>query len=89
MMITDAEARIVAVNPAFCAITGYTANEVLGHTPAMLRSTEHDQAFYREMRRSLTDHGHWQGEIWNRRKNGEVYPEWLSVAGRARGRRLV
>jgi diguanylate cyclase (GGDEF)-like protein/PAS domain S-box-containing protein len=80
MMITDAEARIVAVNPAFCTITGYTASEVLGHTPAMLRSTEHDQAFYSEMRRSLTDHGHWQGEIWNRRKNGEVYPEWLSVA---------
>jgi diguanylate cyclase (GGDEF)-like protein/PAS domain S-box-containing protein len=80
MTITDGESRIVAVNPAFCAITGYTPAEVIGRTPAVLNSGRQDEAFYREMWRSLKETGQWQGEIWNRRKDGGIFPEWLSIA---------
>ncbi len=80
MVITDAEARILAVNPAFSAITGYALGDVLGHTPAVLNSGRQGKEFYHKMWKDLTEHGTWQGEIWNRRKDGEFYPEWLSVA---------
>lgn len=80
MTITDANSRIVAVNPAFCAISGYDVAEVLGKTPAILNSGRHDKDFYRKMWGDLHAHGQWHGEIWNRRKNGGVYPEWLSIA---------
>ncbi len=79
MTITDPQSRIIAVNPAFCAITGYRANEVLGQTPAVLNSGRQDTAFYRDMWTALTTHGKWRGEIWNRRKDGGIYPEWLSI----------
>lgn len=80
ILMTDAEARIVAVNPAFEEITGYREAEVLGHTPAMLRSGRHDPAFYRAMWECLEKEGQWRGEVWNRRKNGEVYPERTSLS---------
>ena len=78
--ITDSHARIVSVNPAFSKITGYTAEEALGQNPRILKSHLHDQAFYKAMWQALVHDGQWEGEIWNRRKNGEVYPEWLSVS---------
>ncbi len=79
MLVTDAENVILRINRAFTDITGYTAEEVVGRTPRMLRSGRHDTAFYAAMRETIQRTGSWQGEIWNRRKNGEVYPEWLSI----------
>ena len=79
-MITDADNRIMAVNPAFTRITGYQEAEVLGGTPALLSSGRHSEAFFERMWRTLYEEGRWQGEIWNRRSNGEVYPQWLSIS---------
>ena len=80
VMVTDAQRRIVLVNDTFSRVTGYSAEEALGRTPAMLQSGRQDAAFYAEMWRGIDETGHWQGEIWNRRKNGEIYPEFLSVS---------
>ncbi|MGE0388184.1 MAG: EAL domain-containing protein [Gammaproteobacteria bacterium] len=79
IIVTDAQARIVAVNPAFCAISGYTAEEAIGSKPSLQRSGQHDAGFYDAMWRALDSRGFWQGEIWNRRKNGEIYPGWENV----------
>lgn len=79
VMVTDADARILAVNPAFSELTGYREDEVLGQTAHMLSSGQHDAAFYQTMRESLDSLGRWSGEINNRRKNGELYTEWLSL----------
>ncbi len=79
IMITDAGNRIVAVNRAFCEITGYAENEAVGRTPAILSSGKHDADFYRDLWRGLSETGKWSGEIWNRRKGGEVYAEWLTI----------
>jgi diguanylate cyclase (GGDEF)-like protein/PAS domain S-box-containing protein len=80
VMITDAEARLVAVNRAFSGITGYGEAEVLGRNPRILGSGRHPPEFYRAMWEQVEGEGHWQGEIWNRRKSGEVYPEWLTIS---------
>ena len=80
VMITDIGGAIIAVNPAFCRITGYSAEEVVGQTPALLKSGRQDAAFYVEFWRALRAEGSWQGEMYNRRKNGEIYPEWLTVS---------
>ena len=77
--VTDADNRIKAVNPAFSVITGYTAEEVLGKNPRILGSGHHGTEFYETMWKSITTRGCWEGEIWNRRKNGDVYPEWLNI----------
>lgn len=77
--VTDAQNRIVAVNPAFCSITGYTEMEALGQNPKLLNSGRHSEHFYQEMWDELQRKGRWQGEIWNRRKSGEIFPEWLSI----------
>jgi len=79
VMLTDAEGRIVEINPAFTRITGYTLDEVRGQNPHILSSGRQDLDFYQEMWRDIETNGHWDGEIWNRRKNGEVYPEWLNI----------
>jgi len=79
MVVTDTDTVILRVNRAFTDITGYTAEEVVGKKTNLLKSGRHDQAFYAEMWQSLRSQGVWQGEIWNRRKNGEVYPEWLTI----------
>lgn len=79
VFVTDTENRIIMVNPAFTIITGYSESEVLGRNPKMLGSGRHGTEFYTDMWKNLTETGQWQGEIWNRRKNGEVYPEWLSI----------
>ena len=78
--VTDAHQKILLTNPAFTAITGYSLAEVAGRNPRVLASGRHDGGFYSEMWRHIQAHGLWQGEIWNRRKNGEVYPQWLTVS---------
>ncbi len=80
IFITDAENRILRVNRAFTSVTGYRLGEVLGANPRVLSSGRQSQEFYRDVWRSLQTEGHWSGEIWNRRKSGEVYPEWLSLS---------
>jgi diguanylate cyclase (GGDEF)-like protein/PAS domain S-box-containing protein len=79
IFVTDADNKILMVNPAFTIITGYGESDVLGMDPKILSSGRHREEFYVEMWNSLNENGRWQGEIWNRRKNGEVYPEWLSI----------
>jgi diguanylate cyclase (GGDEF)-like protein/PAS domain S-box-containing protein len=78
--LTTPDGHIVAANPAFTQITGYTEEEVLGQTPSILKSGQHSSLFYEQMWQSLQQAGAWAGEVWNKRKNGEVYPEWLSIS---------
>ena len=80
VLVTDAERRIVEINPAFTKITGYSREEVIGRTPRILSSGRHSREFYDQMNRQLQETGRWQGKIWNRRKNGEVFPEILSIS---------
>ena len=80
ILVTDSERRILSVNPAFEAVTGYTATELIGKTPAFVASARCDERFYGAMYEVLESTGHWQGEVWNQRKDGEVYPEWLGVS---------
>jgi len=80
IMITDLNRNILSINPSFTEITGYTNADVLGQTPLLLKSQRHDASFYRRMWESISLHGYWQGEIWNRRKSGELYPEWLTLS---------
>ncbi len=80
VMITDARGRLQAVNQAFEAITGYPEEEAIGQDTAFLRSGHHDDAFFQAMGKTLASAGYWQGEVWNRRKNGEIYPEWLTIS---------
>lgn len=77
--LTDAQGTIRRINPAFSEITGYTPQEVIGLTPRILKSEHHPAAFYKEMWRKLIREGYWEGEIWNRRKNGSIYPEWEMI----------
>ncbi len=79
MVITDTESVILRINTAFTESTGYTEQEALGRKISLLKSGRHDAAFYAAMWDSLLNVGTWQGEIWDRRKNGEIYPKWLSI----------
>ena len=79
VIVTDARGHILSVNRAFTQITGYEADEALGQSMRLVHSGRHGKAFYSQMWTLLTQTGHWQGEIWNRRKNGEIYPEWLTI----------
>lgn len=78
-IITDKNGFIISTNTSFCNITGYTKDEAIGKPTSLLNSGIHDKSFYENMWDSLTHYSKWQGEIWNKRKNGEVYPEWLSI----------
>jgi len=78
--MTDHQGNILFVNRAFSQITGYTQEEVLGKNPSLLSSGRHSREFYQEMWEELTARGSWTGEIWNRKKDGTVYPEWLSIS---------
>lgn len=80
IMVTDADNRIVRVNPAFTRITGYRADDVQGQSPSILASGQHDAAFYRAIDQSLADKGRWEGETVNRRKDGRLFVEWLKIA---------
>ncbi|ATJ84659.1 diguanylate cyclase [Halomonas beimenensis] len=78
-LITDAEMRIEKVNQAFTDITGYREAEVIGRTPRIFKSGRHDAGFYAALWDALLATGHWQGEIWNRNKHGDIYPLWQSI----------
>jgi diguanylate cyclase (GGDEF)-like protein/PAS domain S-box-containing protein len=80
IVVTDTKNRIQAVNPSFTLVTGYSEAEVIGRNPSFLASGRQDEAFYKRMWAHLSEVGRWQGEIWNRRKNGDVYAEWLSIS---------
>jgi diguanylate cyclase (GGDEF)-like protein/PAS domain S-box-containing protein len=81
VLVSDATGKIVHVNRAFVDITGYQPEEVLGFNPRKFKSGRHGPEFYREMYSSILSSGQWSGEIWNRRKSGEVYPQWQSIRG--------
>lgn len=80
VVITDAQPRILAVNRAYTEITGYTKEEALGQNPNFIQSHRHDEAYFQAMWANLNETGYWQGELWNRRKNGEVYPQWQTIS---------
>jgi len=80
ILITNPDGRIVDVNPAFCDITGYPREEVINQQPSILKSGKHSEAFYRDIWQNLIEKGYWQGEIWNRRKNGELFAELLTIS---------
>lgn len=80
MMITDLKGIIKKVNPAFTKVTGYTQEEAVGKTPAILQSGKHTKDFYKLMWEEIETKGYWQGEIWNKKKNGEIFPEWLTIS---------
>lgn len=79
-VVVAPDGAIRAVNRAFCSVTGYTRREAIGKNPRMLQSGRHNRSFYAKLWSSLLRKGVWQGEIWNRRKNGNVYPEWLTIS---------
>ena len=80
IMITNRHNEIETVNPAFCQISGYSSEEVIGKSPSILNSGKHDKNFYQTMWNALEQENSWQGEIWNKRKNGEIYPEYLAIS---------
>jgi diguanylate cyclase (GGDEF)-like protein/PAS domain S-box-containing protein len=80
VIITDAQAHIITVNPAFTTITGYALDEVAGKNPSLLKSDRQGAEFYSGMWQSLKTSGHWEGEVWNRRKNEEIFPQWMSIS---------
>ena len=79
IMICNPQGLIEFVNPAFTQLTGYSFEEVFGRNPNLLKSGRHDEAFYHRLWGALDRDGVWQGEVWNKRKNGEIYPEWLTI----------
>jgi PAS domain S-box-containing protein len=78
--VTDAQRNIIMVNPAFEEITGFREVEVRGQNPRVLKSGLHDDAFYRAIWQDIDEKDFWRGEIWNKRKDGSVYPEWLTIS---------
>ena len=80
IVVADAKGDIVAVNRAYCDITGYTQSELVGRNPRIQQSGRHDEGFYRELWQTLKATGQWQGEIWNRRKSGTAYPVWENIS---------
>ena len=80
IMVAANDCSLLAVNDAFTEITGYTSGEVLGKNPKFLQSGRHDETFYRHMWEGIDNWGQWSGEIWNRRKNGDIFPQWLTIS---------
>jgi diguanylate cyclase (GGDEF)-like protein/PAS domain S-box-containing protein len=80
ILITDADNKIVAVNSAYCEMTGYKAEEVIGKNPSLISSGKHNKTFYDAMWREIVNNGHWQGEVTNCRKNGDFYTQWLAIS---------
>lgn len=80
IMVTDDRLRITTINPAFTRLTGYEAIEAVGQTPTLLRSGRHGEDFYQAMWHRLEEEGRWEGEVWNRRKDGQLFLEWLSIS---------
>ena len=79
MLVTDADGNIITINPAFTEMTGYTLDEIVGKNTRIFNSGHHDRAFFEAMWQAINTEGSWQGEVWDRRKNGEVYPKWLTI----------
>lgn len=79
LIVTDSDNRIISVNPAFTVMTGYTSDDVVGRNPNILSSGRQDKDFYQKMWQSLNATGHWDGELWDKRKNGELFAEYLSI----------
>jgi PAS domain S-box-containing protein len=79
ILITDENAHIMEVNRAFTEITGFTKDDVIGANPSIMKYGRHDNEFYAKMWESINKTGSWTGEIWDRRKNGEIYPKWLTI----------
>ena len=79
ILITDANQKIISVNPALELITGFNSDDVIGQTPSMFNSGRHDKEYFEGMWQQVKNQGFWRGEIWNRRKNGEIFPEWLTI----------
>ncbi len=79
IVITDVQGNIQSVNPAFTTLTGYAKEDVLGKNMSILKSGRHDEKFYKNMWKTIYEKGSWQGEIWNKRKNGEIFPEYLTI----------
>jgi len=79
IILTDAQQRIIAVNPAFLKMTGYDSDEIIGYKPSKFKSGRHDEAFYRDMNASFKEQDGWEGEIWNKRKSGEIFKEWANI----------
>ncbi|MEG0445512.1 MAG: EAL domain-containing protein [Comamonas sp.] len=80
VVVTDANSRILSINKSFTRLLGFTEEEMLGQTPRMFKSGRHDKTFYEQMWESMRTTGHWQGEVWNKRKNGEIFPERMSLS---------
>jgi len=80
ILITDAQRNIIDMNPAFGSITGYSRDEILGKKPSLLKSGLHDASFYENMWRAINRQGYWRGEVWNRKKGGEIFAEWLTIS---------
>ncbi|HEY8219146.1 MAG TPA: EAL domain-containing protein, partial [Methylobacter sp.] len=80
ILITDAKRNIIDMNPAFSIITGYSRDEVLGKKPSLLKSGLHDTSFYENMWQAIDCQGYWRGEVWNRKKGGEIFAEWLTIS---------
>ncbi len=79
ILVTNADNQIELVNPAFSRITGYSQEDILGHNPSILASKKHTKEFYQHLWQRLDTLGHWEGEIWNKRKDGQIYPEYLAI----------
>lgn len=80
IMVTDENNLITQINPAFTRMTGYESEDVIGKNPKMFQSGRHDKEFYQEMWQKLLQHDHWQGEIWDRRKDGTIYAKWINIS---------
>ncbi len=79
VVLTDLGGSIVKVNAAYCLSSGYSEAELIGRNPRIMKSGKHDKAFYEDMWASITDRGYWSGEVWDRKKNGEICPKWLTI----------
>jgi diguanylate cyclase (GGDEF)-like protein/PAS domain S-box-containing protein len=79
IIVTDTERNILRVNKSFTEISGYSHEELIGQNPSILQSERHDESFYQDMWNKILQSGFWQGEIWDRRKNGEIYPKWMTI----------